>query len=149
MQHIKTQTQAEAQVIANRVFNAAKADGKFAAGTTAYAIPENVSYFTIPILEGFESYFTAIELSGAEQFAEYSTSRNIIDDLLLQLKNQSVTTTQMDTLLTKLQGVLIFLLSGHIRVARFRANALTTDTLYTSARKTWLLNRMDLEIVKL
>lgn len=149
MRYIKTQTQAEAQAIQDRVFAAANLDGKFATGTTAYAIPANESYFTLPILEGFEPYFTAIELSGAEQFAEHSTSRTVIDDLLLRLKASALTMTEMDTLLTKIEGVLIFLLSGHLRVARFRANALATDVLYTAARKTWLLNRLDAEIAKL
>jgi len=97
----------------------------------------------------YSSFILKYALKPSSSYNEKRYCSTIIDDLLLQLKNQSVTTTQMDTLLTKLQGVLIFLLSGHIRVARFRANALTTDTLYTSARKTWLLNRMDLEIVKL
>jgi hypothetical protein len=150
MRFIKFNTLEEAQAVADRIFTDANADGRFAQGTTAYAIPEHVEYFTIPILEGFDEYFTNEELSGAEAFKEEKVARPIIDDLKQALKNSGLTVAQIDTLmLTTLLPVSVGLLVGAIRVARNRANAINTTTLYTAARKSWLLARMDEEIAKL
>lgn len=150
MRSIKFNTEQEALTVCQRVFNAANTDGKFAQGTTAYAIPEKVEYFEVPILEGFENYFTNEELSGAEMFAEEKQARPVIDEFKQKLKDEGLTITQIDTLiLTTLLPVVVGLLCGAIRVARNRANGINTTTLFTAARKTWLLNRLDAEIAKL
>jgi hypothetical protein len=150
MRSIKFSTLEEAQAVADRIFTDANADGRFAQGTMAYAIPEHEEYFTVPILEGFDEYFTNEELSGEEAFKEEKVARPIIDDLKQALKNSGLTVAQIDTLmLTTLLPVSVGLLVGAIRVARNRANAINTTTLYTAARKTWLLARMDEEIAKL
>jgi len=149
MRFIKFNTQAEAQVVCDRVFTSANNDGKFVPGTTAYAIPDHEEYFTVPVLDGFDSYFTQSELNGIEQFKEEKQGRLVIDDLLYQMKLQGLTAANMDTLLTTLQGVVVMLLAGHLRAARSRANTINTTTLYTSARKTWLLARIDTEIALL
>jgi len=149
MRYIKFNTSQEAQDVCERVFNAASLDGKFVSGTTAYAIPENVEYFTVPVLDGFDSYFTQGELNGIEQFKEEKQGRLVIDDLLAAMKSQGLTAANMDTLLTTLQGVVVMLLAGHLRAARSRANTVATTAIYTAARKTWLLARIDTEIALL
>jgi hypothetical protein len=150
MRYIKFSTLSEAQAVADRIFTDANADGRFAPGTTAYAIPEKEEYFTVPILEGFDEYFTNEELSGAEAFKEEKVARPIIDDLKQALKNSGLTVAQIDTLmLTTLLPVSVGLLVGAIRVARNRANSINTTALYTAQRKAWLLARMDEEIAKL
>lgn len=149
MRYIRVNTENEALVICQRVFNAANADGKFAPGTTAYAIPEKIEYYTVPILEGFDSYFTNSELSGAEMFAEEKQGRLVYDDLKLQLKQQNLTTTQMLTLSDYIINVIVYMLAGDLRVARLKANNLALTALYTQARKTYLLNQLDAAILKL
>jgi len=149
MRSIKFNTLSEAQAVADRVFIDANADGKFAQGTTAYAIPEHEEYFVIPVLEGFDSYFTNQELSGIEAFAEWKQGKLVYDDLKYQLKQQGLTTAQMLTLSEYLLNVIVFLNAGDLHVARLKANNLNTTTLYTSARKTYLVNRIQTEIDKL
>ncbi len=150
MRYIKFNTIEEAQAVADRVFAAAYADGKFVIGTTAYAIPEQEEYFTIPVLEGFDQYFTNQELSGADAFKEEKQGRLVIDDMIYQLRNvQALTVAQRVTLLTYLRDVQIQLIVGELRVAREIANGLATTALYTNARKTWVVARIDTEIALL
>ena len=146
MQFIKFNTIEEAQAVVDRVFTNANADGKFPQGTTAYAIPEHEEYFTVPVLDGFDSYFTNQELSGVEAFKEEKQGRLVIDDTLAKLKTEGLTVANMDTILVLLQAVVIMCLAGHLRAAKVRANAINTTALYTAARKTWLLNRLQTEI---
>lgn len=149
MRFIKFNTELEAQAVADRVFTDANADGKFAPGTTAYATPEHEEYFTIPVLDGFDSYFTNQELSGIEAFKEEKQGRLVYDDLRYQLKQQNLTTAQMLTLGDYIINVITYLIAGDLRVARLKANNLNTTTLYTTARKNWLLARIDTEIALL
>jgi len=149
MRTIKFNTQEEAQAICERVFADANNDGKFAQGTTAYAIPEHEEYFTVPVLDGFDNYFTQGELNGIEQFKEEKQGRLVYDDLRYQLKQQALTTAQMLTLGDYIINVITYLIAGDLRVARLKANNLNTTTLYTSARKNWLLARIDTEIALL
>ncbi len=132
-----------------RSFTAANADGKFVPGTTAYAIPDHEEYFTVPVLDGFDAYFTNQELSGIEAFKEEKQGRLVYDDLRFQLKTQTLTTAQMLTLGDYIINVITYLIAGDLRVARLKANNLNTTTLYTAARKTWLLTRIDQEIALL
>lgn len=149
MRFIKTNTLEEANAICQRVFLAAALEGKFAPGTTAYAAPEHEEYFTVPVLDGFDKYFTNQELSGIEAFKEEKQGRTIYDDLRYTLKQQNLTTAQMLTLSDYIINVIVYIIAGDLRVARLKANNLNTTSLYTTARKTWLLNRIDEEIAKL
>lgn len=149
MRYIKFNTQAEAQAVCERVFTAANADGKFAQGTTAYATPEQEEYFTVPVLDGFDTYFTNQELSGIEAFKEEKQGRLVYDDLKYQLKQQSLTTVQMLTLSDYIINVIVYMLAGDLRTARLKASNLTTTALYTAARKTYLLAQLDAAIAKL
>jgi hypothetical protein len=68
MRSIKFNTLEEAQAVADRIFTDANADGRFAQGTTAYAIPvqnEETGFWEIPILEGYEDLFTPEEIENA------------------------------------------------------------------------------------
>jgi len=149
MRYIKFNTSQEAQDVCSRVFNDANADGKFVGGTTAYAIPENVEYFTVPVLDGFDSYFTQSELNGIEQFKEEKQGRTIIDDLLQVLKNQELSVADTATLLNKVIPVIVISLAGNLRACKVIANNLTTDAVFTNVRKTWLVDRIQTEIDKL
>jgi hypothetical protein len=149
MRYIKFNTSQEAQAVCNRVFNAASLDGKFAQGTTAYAIPENVDYFTVPVLEGFDSYFTQSELNGIEQFKEEKQGRLVVDDLLNILKDQALSVNDSATLLNYVIPVIVICLSGNLRAAKVISNNLATTALYTAARKTWLVDRIQKEINKI
>jgi len=132
MRFIKFNTELEAQAVSQRVFNAANADGKFAPGTTAYATPEHEEYFTIPVLDGFDSYFTNQELSGVEAFKEEKQGRLVIDDTLAKLKTEGLTVANMDTILVLLQAVVIMCLAGHLRAAKVRANAINNYLIHTN-----------------
>jgi len=148
MRYIKFKTQAEAQLVCDRVFISANSDNKFAQGTTAYAIPENVEYFTVPVLDGFDSYFTQAELNGIEQFKEEKQGRLVVDDLL-QLFKDNLTVNDTATILNYLLSVVVICLAGNLRAAKVIANNLATTAVYTAARKTWLVNRIQTEIDKL
>lgn len=149
MRFIKFNTKADAQAVCDRVFAAANNDGKFAQGTTSYATPQQEDYFTVPVLDGFDAYFTNQELSGVEAFAELKQGRLVYDDLRYQLKQQALTTAQMLTLGDYIINVITYLIAGDLRAARLKANNLATTTLYTAARKSWLLARIDTEIALL
>jgi hypothetical protein len=149
MRYIKFTTSQQAQDVCDRIFNDANADGMFAPGTTAYAIPEHEEYFTVPVLDGFDSYFTQAELNGIEQFKEEKQGRTIIDDLLQALKDQVLSVNDTATLLNYVIPVIVICLSGNLRAARVIANNLGTTATYTAQRKTWLVNRIQQEIDKL
>ncbi len=149
MRYIKFTTSQEAQSVCDRVFNDANNDGLFAPGTTGYAIPEKEEYFTVPVLDGFDSYFTQAELNGLEQFKEEKQGRLVVDDLLQQLKTANLSSADTATLLNYVLAVVVLCLAGSLRAARVLANNLATTALYTNARKTWLVNRIQTEIDKL
>ena len=149
MRYIKFNTQQEAQDVANRIFTDANADGKFVGGTTAYAIPEHEEYFTVPVLDGFDSYFTQSELNGIEQFKEEKQGRLVIDDLLQALKDQRLSVADSATLLNTVVPVMVTLLSGNLRASKVICNSIATNAIFTNARKTWLVDRIQTEIDKL
>ncbi len=64
-------------------------------------------------------------------------------------KKHTLTTAQMLTLGDYIINVITYLIAGDLRVARLKANNLNTTTLYTAARKNWLLARIDTEIALL
>jgi len=101
------------------------------------------------VLDGFDAYFTQTELNGIEQFKEEKQGRLIVDDLLSQLKAQALSTNDTATLLNYVLSVIVICLSGDLRAAKMIANNLATTTLYNSARKTWLVSRIQTEIDKL
>lgn len=70
----------------------------------------------------------------------------VVNDLLSALKNQNLTLENTATLLNKLVTVLVLCLSGSLGAASIIASNLTTDALYTSARKAWLINKIQTEI---
>jgi hypothetical protein len=67
----------------------------------------------------------------------------IIDDFFVMLKKQNLTTNQKLTLFNTLHGVVTLCLAGELRAAKASAEAINTTTLYTTARKTWLINRIE------
>lgn len=150
MRFIKLNTEQEALTVCQRVFVDADADGRFVQGTTAYAIPKKIEYYEVPVLDGFDEYFTNQELSGIEQFKEEKQGRKVIDDMIFELRtNQAMTVADRGTLLMYLRDVQIQLLSGELRVARAIANNLATTATYTAGRKSWLVARIDVEIALL
>ena len=66
MQFIKFITLEGAQRAAQRIFDEAIKEGLFVSGTNSYAIPEKYEYWEIPVLPGFEKFFTNEELRISE-----------------------------------------------------------------------------------
>jgi hypothetical protein len=62
MRSIKFHTVEEEQAAAQRIFDQASQEGLFVSGTTAYAIPEKEEFWIIPVVEGFERFFTKDEI---------------------------------------------------------------------------------------
>ena len=81
-------------------------------------------------------------------YQEKKKSGSAMDDLLVALRNQSLTGAEIATLLNTISLVLILLISGNMQAARLAANNIATTALYTNARKNWLVSRLDAEIAK-
>ena len=145
MRSIKFNTNQEALTVSERVFTDANADGKFAPGTTAYATPEKEEYFTIPVLEGFESYFTNVELSCAEMFKEEKQGRLVIDDLI---GTQNISDEDMAILLENNQALFVAILIGRLGAAKIIINKSVIEPKLIS-HTDWLLTRLQTEIDKL
>lgn len=89
-----------------------------------------------------------------EEFNEiYSALRNenkgklVVDNLLAALASANLTQSEKSQLVTKLSSVFIALVIGELNGARFLANALTTDTVFTAGRKTFLLAEIDRQLL--
>lgn len=89
-----------------------------------------------------------------EQFnASYSPLRNenkgklVVDNLLAALASANLTQSEKASLVTKCSSVFIALTIGELQGSRFLANALTTDAVFTAARKTFLLNQIDAQLL--
>lgn len=76
---------------------------------------------------------------------------NVIDDLLIALKAANATDDQKATLFKYILSVVVLIMSGDLRAAKAMANTLAVSVpdLYTAARKTYLINRIQTEIDKL
>jgi hypothetical protein len=73
----------------------------------------------------------------------------VLDDFFVALKSQGLTTNQKLTLFNTLYGVVTLCLAGELRAAKAGAETINNTTLYTAARQTWLVNRIQEEIDKL
>jgi hypothetical protein len=141
MQSIKFRSLEEAQAAAQRVFDQASQEGLFVSGTTAYAIPEKEEFWTIPVLPGFERFFTPEELSGSERIGRMGSGLQIIDDLMVYLDSElSVEDTAI--FLNRISSVIVMLQVGNLPAARTRAETITTTSVYSQTRKTWLIGRI-------
>ncbi len=95
------------------------------------------------------SVTTAQEIGRFEVQKERKGGHGVIEDLIIAIKGQNLTAAEITTLLNTITLVLIMLLSGHLQGARVAANNTSTTALFTNARKTWLVDRIDEEIAKM
>lgn len=71
----------------------------------------------------------------------------VVDNLLAALASANLTQSEKAALVTKLSSVFVALGVGWIDGARFLANALTTDAVFTAGRKTFLLAQIDAQLL--
>lgn len=90
---------------------------------------------------------TDVNLMSVQNQKRYG--HKITDDFFVNLKQANLTDVQKVTLFNTLHGVITLCLAGELRAAKSLANSTATTTLYTTARKTWILNRIQTEIDKL
>lgn len=75
--------------------------------------------------------------------------RDIVNDLFQKLEQQALSQGDEAQIVNKISTCMVTLLSGSIKGARVICNALTTDTVFTAQRKTYLLNQIDNAIANL
>jgi hypothetical protein len=146
MRSIKFASQEEALAVCERVFESASLSGAFVVGTSAYAIPEKEELWTVPVLAGFERFFSAEELGLADIFSDEKKGRVIIDRLIARLKEEAMTVSDSSTYLNKLATVLVMLQAGNLPAAQDRTIGLSLTQVYTAQRRDWLVQEIENQI---
>lgn len=141
MQSIKFQTFESAQSACDRVYEQASQEGLFVSGTTAYAIPEREEFWTVPVLQGFERFFTPEELEGSERISSMALGIQIINDLMTYL-DAELSVDDCAIFLNRITSVLVMLQVGNLPAARTRAETITTTQVYSLPRKQWIIDRI-------
>ena len=140
MQSIKFQTLESAQSACDRVFEQASQEGLFVSGTTAYAIPEKEEYWTVPVLQGFERFFTSEELGNGDILTAERKGRQVIDAIMKQIETEGMNVADASVYLNRLASVIVMLQAGNLAAAHRRAEEVTTTVVYSQLRKNWLIS---------
>jgi hypothetical protein len=156
MKGIYCETLEEAQMLNSRLTQDCISASIWPSGTTNYCNPEQdpeTGKWLVPILEGYEQFFTSYELEYADM-AELSTQLKAVlkdqffgirlrGEIIEAIKDQAMTNGDRLTLLNKIKDGMNSLDYGDMSVSRAVFNNIATDTLYTTARKNWILNKID------
>lgn len=114
------------------------ANGIYEALPTYYIVKDNGS-FLIYSPEEFATLYISLR--------NENKGKLVVDNLLAALASANLTQSEKASLVTKLSSVFIALTIGEIQGARFLANALTTDAVFTAGRKTFLLAQIDTQLL--
>lgn len=143
MQSIKFTTQESAQLACDRVYQQASEEGLFVSGTTAYAIPEKEEYWTVPVLTGFERFFTAEELGNGDILTAERKGRQVIDAIMHHIELEGMNVADTSVYLNRLASVIVMLQAGNLPAAKRRAEEVTTTVVYSQSRKDWLMGKIN------
>jgi hypothetical protein len=98
-------------------------------------------------LPDYQNFITTHNLQPSGYYNEQRGGKLIVNDILEQLK--ALTDAEKGQIFNTITPVLITLLAGNLRAAKYIADNIPTTTVYTAQRKTWLVNRIQTEIHKL
>jgi hypothetical protein len=140
MQSIKFPSLESAQSACDRVFEQASQEGLFVSGTTAYAIPEKEEYWTVPVLQGFERFFTSEELGNGDILTAERKGRQVIDAIMKQIETEGMNVADASVYLNRLASVIVMLQAGNLAAAQRRAEEVNTTVVYSQSRKNWLIS---------
>lgn len=143
MQSIKFQTLESAQAACERIFQEAVQEGLFVSGTTAYAIPEKEEYWTVPVLPGFERFFTPEELEQGEVLSGERKGRQVIDAIMSHIDLEGMNVADTSVYLNRLASVIVMLQAGNLPAAKRRSEEVTTTVVYSQSRKDWLIGKIN------
>jgi hypothetical protein len=98
-------------------------------------------------LPDYQNFITTYNLQPSGYYNEQRGGKLIVNDILEQLK--ALTDAEKGQIFNTITPVLITLLAGNLRAAKYIAQNINTTTVYTNQRKTWLVNRIQQEIDKI
>jgi hypothetical protein len=98
-------------------------------------------------LPEYQELINSLKLQEADSYTEQVAGKVIVNDVLRELK--ALTVVQAGQIFNTITPVMITLLAGNLRAARQIASTIATTTVYTTARRTWLVNTIQSEINKL
>lgn len=142
MLSIKFKSFEVAQTVSNRVFKTASEEGLLSPDVSAYAIPQLEEFWTVPVLPGFERFFTPEELEGSERISRVGLGLKIVDDLMTYL-DAELNIEDTSIFLNRISSVIVMLQVGNLPAARTRAETITTTQVYSAARKAWLIDKIN------
>lgn len=142
MQSIKFQSLESAQATCKRIFEQASQEGLFVVGTKSYAIPEKEEYWTVPVLPGFERFFTSEELNSGDILTAERKGRQVIDAIMQHIESEGMTVADTSVYFNRLASVIVMLQAGNLPAAQRRAEEVTTTVVYSQARKNWLISKI-------
>jgi hypothetical protein len=155
MKYIYCNTLEEAQILNTRVTQECITAGAFVSGTNNYCNPEQdpSGSWKVPILQGYEQFFKSYEIEYADMaeisaqlrtiLKEEGFGRRLRSEIIEGIKVAAMSNADRLTLFTKIKSGMDTLDYGDIQVSRAVFNSITTDTLFTAARKNWILNKID------
>lgn len=156
MKNIYCNTFEEASLLNERVTAECLAAGIWQGGTSNYCNPyqDPVSgKWVVPILDGYEQFFKSYEIEYADMAQISALLRTILKDegfgrrlraeIIEAVKDQNMSNADRLTLFNKIKTGMDTLDYGDMQVSRAVFNSITTDTLFTTARKNWILGKID------
>jgi hypothetical protein len=140
MRFLKVNTEAEANTLNGRVTQSCLEAGVWSNGTNNYCNPEHQEFWLVPVLEGYEQFFTPAELAGIDEDEQQladdkAKGRRLIDTYLLDNKKINLTTQQSLQQLQKFSAIKGLLESGALDAAKELIELSLVDEIFTQERK--------------
>lgn len=147
MRAIKFDTLDEANEVEQRVFQAAMAAGEFGPGTLRYVeveYEEQTGLWFVPIIEGYEEFFTSFELLIADQnmdtdrqavLQDMNICKNTLLTYLTDNRKENLTTQQSLGQLQKFSTIKALLEVGARPAAKELLAVVVVDDVFTQERK--------------
>jgi hypothetical protein len=156
MKNIYCNTLEEASLLNERVTEECLSAGIWQGGTSNYCNPyqdTESGKWVVPILDGYEQFFKSYEIEYADMAQISAQLRTILKDegfgrrlrseIIEAVKDANMTNADRLTLFNKVKNGMDTLDYGDMQVSRLVFNSIATDTLYTAARKNWILGKID------
>jgi len=140
MRYIKLTTEADAIALNERVTKDCLAEGIWQNGTNNYCDPEHTEFWLVPVLDGYEQFFTKEELSGLDSDQQLlqeqiAKGKIIIESYLLDNKKLDITSAESLDQLSKFATIKTLLEVGAITLAQSLLSQTPPDKIFTQERK--------------
>lgn len=150
MRFIKLNSQQEADAINVRVTKSCIDAGVWGSGTDNYCNPQHEEFWLVPVLDGYDQFFTPAELAGIDDdhqllLDDIEKGKRVIQMYLLDSRKLDITTQQSLTQLQKFSAIKSLLEVGAIGPAMDLLIGTQPDEIFTEDRKDKYLSALKIK----